>query len=62
MQGSILESLTIAKTLNNKNFSRIIEKAYIDIQAGNPIHRALNKESNSIMFVLCSGLEKKQEN
>ena len=34
----ILESLTIAKkTLKNRVFSRIIEKAYIDIQAGNPI-------------------------
>ena len=42
----ILESLTIAKkTLNNRIFSRIIEKAYIDIQAGNPMHKALNKES-----------------
>ena len=42
----ILESLTIAKkTLSNRIFSRIIEKAYIDIQAGNPIHKALDKES-----------------
>ena len=42
----ILESLTIAKkTLKNKIFTRIIEKAYIDIQAGNPIHKALDKES-----------------
>tara|TARA_Y100001968_G_C19444758_1_gene764700 strand:- start:2924 stop:4285 length:1362 start_codon:yes stop_codon:yes gene_type:complete len=42
----ILESLTIAKkTLKNRIFSRIIEKAYIDIQAGNPIHKALDRES-----------------
>ena len=42
----ILESLTISKkTLKNRIFSRIIEKAYIDIQAGNPIHKALDKES-----------------
>jgi len=42
----ILESLTIAKkTLRNRIFSRIIEKAYVDIQAGNPIHKALDKES-----------------
>ena len=42
----ILESLTIAKkTLKNRIFSRIIEKAYIDIQSGNPIHKALDKES-----------------
>ncbi len=42
----ILEALTIAKkTLKNKIFSRIIEKAYIDIQAGNPIHKALDKEA-----------------
>ena len=42
----ILEALTIAKkTLRNRIFSRIIEKAYVDIQAGNPIHKALDKES-----------------
>jgi len=42
----ILESLTIAKkTLKNRVFSRIIDKAYIDIQSGNPIHKALDKES-----------------
>ena len=42
----ILESLTIAKkTLKNRVFTRIIENAYIDIQAGNPIHKALDKES-----------------
>ena len=42
----ILESLTIAKkTLKNRVFSRIIEKAYIDIQAGNPIYKALDNES-----------------
>jgi len=42
----ILESLTIAKkTLKNRIFSRIIEKAYIDIQAGNPIHKSLDRES-----------------
>ena len=42
----ILESLTIAKkTLKNRIFSRIIERAYIDIQTGNPIHKALDKES-----------------
>ena len=42
----ILESLTIAKkTLKNRIFSRIIEKAYNDIQAGNPIHKALDRES-----------------
>ena len=42
----ILESLTIAKkTLKNRVFSRIIEKAYIDIQSGNPIYKALDKES-----------------
>ena len=42
----ILESLNISKkTLKNRIFTRIIEKAYIDIQAGNPIHKALDKES-----------------
>tara|TARA_Y100000589_G_scaffold82884_1_gene76866 strand:- start:1074 stop:2435 length:1362 start_codon:yes stop_codon:yes gene_type:complete len=42
----ILESLTISKkTLKNRVFSRIIDKAYIDIQSGNPIHKALDKES-----------------
>ena len=42
----ILESLTISKkTLKNRVFSRIIEKAYVDIQSGNPIHKALDKES-----------------
>jgi len=42
----ILESLTIAKkTLKNRVFTRIIEKAYIDIQSGNPIHKALDNES-----------------
>ena len=42
----ILESLSIAKrTLKNRIFTRIIEKAYIDIQAGNPIYKALDKES-----------------
>ena len=42
----ILESLTIAKkTLKNRVFSRIIDKAYMDIQSGNPIHKALDKES-----------------
>ena len=42
----ILESLTISKkTLKNRVFSRIIEKAYIDIQSGNPIYKALDKES-----------------
>ena len=42
----ILESLTISKkTLKNRVFSRIIEKAYIDIQSGNPMHKALDKES-----------------
>ncbi len=42
----ILESLTIAKkTLKNRVFCRIIDKAYVDIQAGNPIHKALDKES-----------------
>ena len=33
------------KTLKNRIFSRIIEKAYIDIQAGNPIHKSLDRES-----------------
>jgi len=48
----ILESLTIAKkTLKNRVFSRIIDKAYIDIQSGNPMHKALDKESAiPIMF------------
>ncbi len=42
----ILESLTISKkTLKNRVFSRIIENAYIDIQSGNPMHKALDKES-----------------
>ena len=42
----ILESLTIAKkTLKNKIFSRIIENAYRDIQSGNPMHKAFDKES-----------------
>ena len=42
----ILESLTIAKkTLKNRIFTRIIENAYIDIQAGNPMHKAFDKES-----------------
>ena len=42
----ILESLNISKkTLKNRIFTRIIEKAYIDIQAGNPIYKALDKES-----------------
>ena len=42
----ILESLTIAKkTLKNRVFSRIIDNAYIDIQSGNPMHKALDKES-----------------
>jgi len=42
----ILESLTIAKkTLKNRIFTRIIERAYNDIQTGNPIHKALDKES-----------------
>ena len=42
----ILESLNIAKrTLKNRIFTRIIDKAYIDIQAGNPIYKALDKES-----------------
>ena len=42
----ILESLTIAKkTLKNRIFTRIIEKAYTDIQSGNPIYKALDKES-----------------
>jgi len=42
----ILEALTISKkTLKNKIFSRIIEKAYIDIQSGNPIYKALDRES-----------------
>ena len=42
----ILESLTIAKkTLKNRIFKRIIEKAYKDIQSGNPIHKALDGES-----------------
>jgi len=42
----ILESLTIAKkTLKNRVFTRIIENAYIDIQAGNPMHKAFDKES-----------------
>ena len=38
----ILESLTIAKkTLKNRIFTRIIENAYYDIQAGNPMHLSL---------------------
>ena len=42
----ILESLTIAKkTLKNRVFSRIIDNAYVDIQSGNPMHKALDKES-----------------
>ena len=42
----ILEALTIAKkTLKNRIFKRIIEKAYIDIQSGNAIHKALDRES-----------------
>ena len=42
----ILEALTIAKkTLKNRIFTRIIETAYIDIQAGNPMHKAFDKES-----------------
>ena len=42
----ILEALTIAKkTLKNRIFKRIIENAYIDIQSGNPMHKALDKES-----------------
>jgi len=42
----ILESLTIAKkTLKNRVFTRVIENAYIDIQSGNPMHKALDKES-----------------
>ena len=42
----ILESLTIAKkTLKNRIFTRIIENAYYDIQAGNPMHKAFDKES-----------------
>ena len=42
----ILEALTIAKkTLKNRIFTRIIENAYIDIQAGNPMHKAFDKES-----------------
>jgi len=42
----ILESLTIAKkTLKNKIFTRIIENAYRDIQSGNPMHKAFDKES-----------------
>ncbi|MBO6974096.1 MAG: type II secretion system F family protein [Prochlorococcus marinus CUG1435] len=42
----ILEALTIAKkTLKNKIFNRIIENAYTDIQAGNPMHKAFDKES-----------------
>ena len=42
----ILEALTIAKkTIKNRIFKRIIENAYIDIQSGNPMHKALDKES-----------------
>ena len=42
----ILEALTIAKkTLKNRIFTRIIENAYIDIQSGNPMHKAFDKES-----------------
>ena len=42
----ILEALTIAKkTLKNWIFTRIIETAYIDIQAGNPMYKAFDKES-----------------
>ncbi len=42
----ILESLTISKkTLKNKVFTRIIENAYIDIQSGNPMHKAFDKET-----------------
>ena len=41
----ILESLTISKkTLKNRVFTRIIENAYIDIQSGNPMHKAFDKE------------------
>ena len=41
----ILESLIIAKkTLSNRVFSKIIEKVYRDIQAGNPIYRVLSQE------------------
>ncbi len=41
----ILEALTIAKrTISNRIFSRIIEKVHIDIQSGNPIHKALDQE------------------
>ena len=48
----ILESLTIAKkTLKNRIFKRIIERAYIDIQSGNAIHKSLDRESAiPIMF------------
>ena len=42
----ILEALTIAKkTLKNRIFKRIIENAYRDIQSGNPMHKAFDKES-----------------
>ena len=42
----ILEAITIAKkTLKNRIFTRIIENAYVDIQAGNPMHKAFDKES-----------------
>ncbi len=42
----ILEALTISKkTLKNRIFTRIIENAYVDIQAGNPMHKAFDKES-----------------
>ena len=42
----ILEALTISKkTLKNKIFNRIIENAYIDIQSGNPMHKAFDKEA-----------------
>ena len=33
------------RALKNRVFSRIIENAYVDIQAGNPIHKALDRES-----------------
>ena len=41
----ILEALTIAKkTLKNRIFSRIIDNAYKDIQSGNPMYKAFDKE------------------
>ena len=60
----ILEALTIAKKLSkNKIFNRIIENAYTDIQAGNPMHKAFDKESViPIMFTSMFRIEKKQVN